>query len=106
MVRTYRSLIGLEHWDRALLELVLAQHPLAIDGRLRALMMPALVIVGDHDRLIGTADGIELAEMLPNARLVTLPATGHIPQEEDPAMFAALLDGFLERLPAREAAPV
>ncbi|MFN0179150.1 MAG: alpha/beta fold hydrolase [Gemmatimonadales bacterium] len=42
-----------------------------------ALTMPALVIHGDEDGLVPVAWGAELAETLPNGRMVTMPGAGH-----------------------------
>jgi pimeloyl-ACP methyl ester carboxylesterase len=42
-----------------------------------ALTMPALVLHGDEDQLVPLAYGVELAEALPNSRLVKLAGAGH-----------------------------
>jgi pimeloyl-ACP methyl ester carboxylesterase len=42
-----------------------------------ALPMPALVIHGDEDALVPLAWGVELADALPNGRMVTMPGAGH-----------------------------
>jgi len=41
------------------------------------LTMPALVLHGDEDALVPYQWGVELAETLPDSRLVTLPGSGH-----------------------------
>lgn len=41
------------------------------------LRVPALVLVGEHDRLTPPAAAAKLARALPNARLVTVPGAGH-----------------------------
>lgn len=105
MVQAYRSPVGLQHWDRALVEVSLAQRPVPIDDRLRELTIPALVVIGAGDRLVGTADGVQLAQSLPNARLVVMPETGHIPQEERPEAFVNAVERFLARLPSTEGVP-
>lgn len=51
----------------------------------------ALVIHGEQDQVVVHANGKMLAERLPNARFVSLPATGHLPFLEDPAGFADLV---------------
>jgi pimeloyl-ACP methyl ester carboxylesterase len=44
---------------------------------LRALRMPALVIHGEADPLVGVAGGRATAEAIPGARLLTIPGMGH-----------------------------
>lgn len=56
---------------------------------------PALVIHGEQDQVVVHANGKQLAERLPRARFVSLPATGHLPFLEDPPGFAELVRGHL-----------
>jgi pimeloyl-ACP methyl ester carboxylesterase len=58
-----------------------------VQERLTELNMPVLVITGDDDRIVATADSIRLASELPNADLVVLENCGHVPQEECPQAF-------------------
>ena len=58
-----------------------------------------LVITGDDDRIVPTAESLQLAEDIPAAGLVVLPACGHVPQEECPDAFLEAVVPFLkERL--------
>nr|WP_202447136.1 alpha/beta hydrolase [Streptomyces sp. SID5468] len=65
-------------------------------AELRAFPRPAVVVAGEEDGLVGAEESGALAAALPGARLVTLPATGHLPPLEAPerttAALAALLD--------------
>lgn len=56
---------------------------------------PVLLVWGAEDTVIPLAVGEDLAAALPDARLVTIPATGHLPMEERPAAFLAALQDFL-----------
>jgi len=56
---------------------------------------PALVIHGEQDQVVVHANGQLLAQRLPRARFVSLPATGHLPFLEDPPGFAELVRGHL-----------
>jgi pimeloyl-ACP methyl ester carboxylesterase len=47
--------------------------------------VPALVVHGEEDATIPIAEAEATAEVLPNARLVPLPETGHLPPLERPA---------------------
>ena len=63
-----------------------------------AIDVPALVVHGDRDGVIPVANGRLLASRLPHAELVALPGQGHVPMLEQPAAFAELVCGFLDRV--------
>jgi pimeloyl-ACP methyl ester carboxylesterase len=67
-------------------------------GTLRATAVPALVIVGEEDRLTTVDDARAMAEALPAGRLLTVARAGHLTAMEDPAEFTAVLRGFLAEL--------
>ncbi|HSV65219.1 MAG TPA: alpha/beta fold hydrolase [Mycobacteriales bacterium] len=67
---------------------------------LRRVAVPALVIAGAEDRLSTVEDARAMAEALPDARLVTIPAAGHLSAVEQPAAFAAAVTDFLAELAA------
>jgi pimeloyl-ACP methyl ester carboxylesterase len=64
----------------------------------RALKVPALVIWGERDSVTPLSQAQHLASLLPDAALVTMPGTGHIPQLENELVFNGLL---VEHLPRR-----
>lgn len=63
--------------------------------RLRALSVPTLVLHGEQDAL-PVAASAELMAVLPDARRVLLPSSGHMPFWEAPERFFSLVDSFLE----------
>jgi pimeloyl-ACP methyl ester carboxylesterase len=67
-------------------------------GTLRATAVPALVVVGEEDRLATVDDARAMAEALPHGRLLTVARAGHLTAMEDPAEFTAILRGFLAEL--------
>lgn len=67
---------------------------------LAAIDVPALVVVGDEDKLTPPSDSEALAEALPNARLVRIPDSGHLPPLEQPDTFERELVDFLATLTA------
>ena len=83
-----------ENWDRALWELTVAGEDPGLAARLDELRMPVLVITGDDDRIVPTEDSLRLAREIPGAKLAVMPACGHVPQEECPAVFLAAVEGF------------
>ena len=58
--------------------------------------IPALVMVGTRDRLTPVKAAREIAMEIPNAELVTIPGSGHMPMLEQPKTFHARLRTFLE----------
>jgi pimeloyl-ACP methyl ester carboxylesterase len=95
----YEKPLQAQNWDRALWEFNLASRPLNLEKQLDSIQMPTLVITGDDDRWVPTAQSVRLAGELPNAELVVIPACGHVPQEECPQEFMRAVTAFLSALP-------
>jgi 3-oxoadipate enol-lactonase len=64
---------------------------------LKAVAQPALVIVGDHDRL-SLEPSRELAAALPRVRLVVVARAGHVVNLADPSAFNAAVEAMLRDL--------
>jgi proline iminopeptidase len=69
--------------------------PLAL--RVRGLDVPALVLVGLHDRNVGVDPARDLARVMPHARLVLFERSAHFPDMEEPGKYAAAVREFLSR---------
>jgi len=67
---------------------------LNLPERFAELDLPILVVTGDDDRIVPTAQSIRLAEEL-GADLAVLPNCGHVPQEECPELFLQAVQAFL-----------
>lgn len=91
----YRKPLQVENWDRALWEFTLAAVPLGLDSQLAAVHVPTLVLTGDDDRIVPPEQSVRLAGEIPGARLVIVPACGHIPHEEQPEAFLQAVTSFL-----------
>jgi len=63
---------------------------------LASITAPTLLLWGDKDTLIPISNAQDYLAAMPNARLVTLPGIGHLPQEEAPAKSLAPLRAFLD----------
>jgi pimeloyl-ACP methyl ester carboxylesterase len=61
---------------RALAACIQGLHPDADPARLAAISTPILIVVGDHDEIARGAP--ELVELIPSARLVTVPGRDHL----------------------------
>jgi pimeloyl-ACP methyl ester carboxylesterase len=60
------------------------------------LRMPTLVVWGTEDKLVTVRKAPRIARLLPNARLLVLPRTGHVAQMERPATVARAVLGMWE----------
>ena len=70
--------------------------------RLGAVGVPALVIVGDEDRVCPPALSRELAAALPRAELVVLPGEAHQPFQESPELWNPIVADFWRRVARSE----
>ena len=97
-IALYKKPLLVENWDKALWEFTLASRASNLPERLQDITLPVLVITGDDDRIVPTADSIRLAGELPNARLVVIENAGHVPHEERPEAFMNAVQEFLNTL--------
>jgi len=98
MMAGYTKPLQADNWDRALWEVTLASHPLDLAAQLGRIQVPTLVIAGDDDRIVPTADSVKVSGGISGAELVIVPACGHLPQEEQPQAFLQALEPFLGKL--------
>jgi pimeloyl-ACP methyl ester carboxylesterase len=84
----------LEVWSDALAGV------LSLDVRhaLSNIVVPALVIVGDVDRLTPPTSAKAMAEELPEADLIVLEGAGHLSMLERPGRFNRVLTAFVDRV--------
>ena len=95
----YTRPLKADNWDRALWDFTMASHDTGLLQHLQDFKLPILVITGDDDRIVPTADSIKLAGVLPGAKLVVIPQAGHVPHEEQPAAFIQAVDSFIKNTP-------
>lgn len=93
----YERPLRAENWDRALWELTLASGPVDVT-RLPEIAAPTLIITGDSDAVVPPENSQRLADDLPQAELVVIRQTGHLPQEERPDLFLDAVVAFLRGL--------
>jgi proline iminopeptidase len=63
--------------------------------RLDTLSVPALVLAGRHDLIFGPAQAQRIARRVPNAELVVLEESGHLPWLDEPDAFVAAVQRWL-----------
>lgn len=93
----YHAPLHAENWDRALWELTAADPAPDLAPRLGGVHTPTLVMTGDDDRIVPTAQSLRLAKEIPGAQLAVVPACGHLPQEERPREFLDAVAAFIAR---------
>lgn len=98
IIAGYRKPLKADNWDRALYEFTIASRPLGLSERFAELKMPVIVIAGDDDRIIPTAQSIQASKDIPGSQLAVLQGCGHVPHEECPVAFMEAVTGFLENL--------
>src|ERR687898_886286 len=64
--------------------------------RLSGITQPTLLIVGDQDLLIPSANSVMMAQRIPNSWLVIIQGTGHGMMLQVPNEFSAIIQTFLE----------
>jgi pimeloyl-ACP methyl ester carboxylesterase len=63
---------------------------------MRKLMMPVLLVWGEHDPLVPLTYAKQMLEVMPHAKLRVIPRAGHVPMWENPRAFNDALLSFLD----------
>ncbi len=92
----YTKPLRSDNWDRALWYFTASSQPSDLPEHLTEFSVPVLVITGESDKIVPTEDSIRLASEIPHATLIVIPQAGHVPQEEQPALFIQAVDEFLK----------
>lgn len=71
----------------------------SIDSELSHLLCDTLILAGDDDAIVPTAQTHQLAATITNAQSIVLPGVGHLPQVEAPQQTAAHIQHFLTGKP-------
>jgi pimeloyl-ACP methyl ester carboxylesterase len=94
-VTRYRDLMLAPGVRRALLERtaqVMLEPP---EPMLRRIQAPTLLVWGEKDGLIPFSNAQDYLKVIPQARLVSFPDLGHVPQEENPTGSLVPVESFL-----------
>jgi len=73
-----------------------------METRVRGLATPALIVWGDHDRVLDVASAEVLHRLLPASRVVIMKGLGHMPMFEQPKRSADVYLAFRKELAARK----
>jgi pimeloyl-ACP methyl ester carboxylesterase len=73
-----------------------------MEARVRGLATPALIVWGDHDRVLDPRSAEVLHKLLPASRVVIMKGLGHLPMFEQPQRSADVYLAFRKELAARK----
>jgi pimeloyl-ACP methyl ester carboxylesterase len=85
----YRAPLTINGWEDAFWNFSTAPRTNQLAENLDGVTMPVLLITGDADTVVPTADTIALNSLFPDSQLVVIDNSAHLPQEEKPADFMA-----------------
>ena len=81
----YREPLSVIGWEEGFWEFNRAPRAFDVKDRLDEITVPTLLITGDTDTVVSTADTEALANMIKDSVLFVIPQSGHLAQEETPA---------------------
>jgi len=81
----YREPLSVIGWEEGFWEFNRAPRAFDVKDRLAEITVPTLLITGDTDTVVATADTEALASMIKDSVLFVIPQSGHLAQEETPA---------------------
>ena len=97
VVANYTAPLDVIGWERAFWEFNKAPRALDLVERLDQLSVETLIITGDTDEIVATADSVRLNGELPGSALEIIAESGHLPNEEKPLEFVEAVIRFLAK---------
>jgi pimeloyl-ACP methyl ester carboxylesterase len=90
----YRAPLEIIGWEEGFWEFNRAPRSFDVKDRLSEIKIPTLLLTGDTDVVVATADTEALATMIEGSSLVVIPNSGHLAQEETPVETMQAIDDF------------
>lgn len=90
----YRAPLEIIGWEEGFWEYNRAPRAFDVKDRLSEIKIPTVLITGDTDVVVATADTEALATMIEGSSLVVIPKSGHLAQEENPVETMQAIDDF------------
>ena len=97
VVANYTAPLDVIGWERAFWEFTKAPRSLNLVERLDQLSVDTLIITGDTDEIVATADSVRLNGELPDSTIEIIVESGHLPNEEKPLEFVEAVIKFLAK---------
>lgn len=92
----YRAPLKIIGWEKGFWEFTNAPRDNKFLENISSLAQPTLLITGEFDTVVATSDTEKLSGLITNNKLVIMPDTAHLPQEENPELFIEELLKWLE----------
>ena len=96
MIQGYYAPLTIKDWELSLFGIMRDRDQNALPEPVESITQPTLIIWGEDDTWVEPGRGEALLEALPNATAVVVSDAGHLPMEEQPSEFNAILLSFLE----------
>jgi pimeloyl-ACP methyl ester carboxylesterase len=94
----YRAPLEIIGWEEGFWEFNRAPRTFDVKERLAEIKIPTLLITGDTDVVVATADTEALSTMIEGSSLVVIPRSGHLAQEENPVETMQAIDDYWNSL--------
>jgi pimeloyl-ACP methyl ester carboxylesterase len=94
----YRAPLEIIGWEEGFWEFNRAPRSFDVKDRLSEIKIPTLLITGDTDVVVATADTEALATLIEGSSLVVIPKSGHLAQEENPVETMKAIDDYWNSL--------
>jgi pimeloyl-ACP methyl ester carboxylesterase len=94
----YTAPLKVNGWEKAFWLFNKAPRSNGVGERIAEIDVPTLVITGDRDTVVPTADSEAIAQKIAGAKLVVISNTGHLPNEEKPVEFVSEVIKFIEEV--------
>jgi pimeloyl-ACP methyl ester carboxylesterase len=94
----YRAPLDIIGWEEGFWEFNRAPRTFNVKDRLSEIKIPTLLITGDTDVVVATADTEALATMIEGSSLVVIPKSGHLAHEETPVETMRAIDDYWNSL--------
>lgn len=87
--------LEMPRWNEALINFTKSGGYKAFGDKLSQIQQPTLILWGDKDKILGTADAEKFERALPHSKLIWIENCGHVPHLEKPQITAQQILDFL-----------
>jgi len=76
--------LQMPNWSQALIAFTKSGGYASFQDKLAKIQQPTLILWGDNDKILGTADAVKFQAAIPNSKLIWVKDCGHVPHLEQP----------------------